>query len=86
MSEGRAMTSNDTLRSEEFRETKRELNGWPINIVSYRVGDRYYCAIDNVDPGARFARAEGSTREEAESIALEKAGRYLKQTRRQSHA
>ena len=30
-----------------------------------------------------FARAEGSSREEAESIALEKAGRYLKQTRRQ---
>ena len=50
--------------------------------VSYRVGDRYYCTIDNVDPGARFARAEGTTREEAESTALEKAARYLEQTRR----
>jgi hypothetical protein len=70
------------LRSEEFRETKQELDGWPINIVSYRIGDRYYCSIDNVSPGARFARAEGSTREDAESNALEKAGRYIKQTRR----
>jgi len=69
-----------TLRSEEFRETRQELDGWPINVVSYRVGDRYYCTIDNVSPGARFARAEGATREEAESTALEKAGRYLKQT------
>jgi hypothetical protein len=68
------------LKSEEFRETRRELDGWPINIVSYRVGDRYYCTIDNVDPGARFARAEGGSREDAEKIALEKAARYLKQT------
>jgi hypothetical protein len=72
----------DTLRSEEFRETKQELDGWPINIVSYRIGSTYYCSIDNVSPGARFARAEGPTREAAESTALEKAARYLKQTRR----
>jgi hypothetical protein len=72
----------DTLRSEEFRETKQELEGWPINIVSYRIGSTYYCTIDNVSPGARFARAEGPTREDAELTALEKAARYLKQTRR----
>ena len=70
------------MKSEEFSERREELNGWRINIVSYRVGDRYYCTIDNVDPGARFARAEGTTREEAESTALEKAARYLQQTRR----
>jgi hypothetical protein len=70
------------LKSEEYRETRRELDGWPINITSYRVGDKWYCSIDNVSPGARFARAEGSTREEAETAALEKAARYLKQTRR----
>jgi hypothetical protein len=70
------------MKSEEFRERRDELNGWSINIVSYRVGERYYCTIDNVDPGARFARAEGATREEAESIALEKANKYLGQTRR----
>ena len=70
------------LKSEEYRETRRELDGWPINITSYRVGDKWYCSIDNVSPGARFARAEGSTRDEAETTALEKAARYLKQTRR----
>jgi hypothetical protein len=86
MSGEQVTTATETLRSEEFRETRQELGGWPINVVSYRIGDRYYCMIDNVDPGARFARAEGSTREEAESIALEKAGRYLKQTRRHPSA
>jgi hypothetical protein len=73
---------SDTLKSEDFRETKQELDGWPINIVSYRIGTTWYCTIDNVSPGARFARAEGPTREAAESAALEKATKHLKQTRR----
>ncbi len=73
---------SETLKSEEYRETKQDLDGWPINIVSYRVGETFYCTIDNVSPGARFARAEGPTREAAEATALEKAARYLKQTKR----
>ena len=44
-----------------------------MHIVTYRMGETYYCTIDNVDPGARFARAEGATREDAERVALEKA-------------
>ena len=70
------------LKSEDYQETQQELDGWAINVVSYRVGGKFYCTIDNVSPGARFARAEGATREEAEAAALEKARRYLKQTRR----
>ena len=70
------------MKAEEYSERREVIDGWPINIVTYRLGDRYHCAIDNVDPGARFARAEGPTREEAERAALEKAQRYLKQTRR----
>jgi hypothetical protein len=70
------------MRSDDFQERREQVNGWDINIVSYRIGDRYYCTIDNVDPGARFARAEGATRDEAEAGALAKATRYLQQTRR----
>jgi hypothetical protein len=70
------------MRAEDYSERREVIDGWPINIVTYRLGDTYHCAIDNVDPGARFARAEGPTREEAERTALEKAQRYLKQTRR----
>ena len=49
---------------------------------TYQVGEVFYCTINNVDPGARFARAEASTRDEAEKQALAKAERYLAQTRR----
>jgi len=74
------------MKSEEFFERHEELGGWRVNIVSYRIGDRYYCTIDNVDPGARIARAEGATREDAEAAAVEKANRYLQQTRRRPTA
>ncbi len=74
------------MKSEDFQERREELGGWAVNIVSYRIGDMFYCTIDNVDPGARFARAEASTRQEAESLAREKAGRYLQQTRRRPPA
>ena len=70
------------MKAEEFTERRQEIDGWPVRIITYRIGVRNYCTIDNVDPGARFARADGATLEEAERQALEKAQRYLKQTRR----
>ena len=70
------------MKAEEYTERHEEIDGWKVHIVTYRIGDRFYCTIDNVDPGARFARAEGSTREAAEQQALAKAERYLAQTRR----
>jgi hypothetical protein len=70
------------VKAEEYSKRQQELSGWPIAIESHKLGEVYYCTISNVDPGARFARGEGSTREEAEARALEKAERYLKQTRR----
>jgi hypothetical protein len=70
------------VKAEGYVRRRQELGGWPIEIETYQVGDVFYCTINNVDPGARFARAEGSTREDAEARALEKAGRYLAQTRR----
>ena len=70
------------MKAEDYAKRRQDVGGWAVEIETYRLGDIYYCTINNVDPGARFARAEGSTREEAESKALEKAGRYLAQTRR----
>ena len=70
------------MKAEGYSRRRQEIGSWPIEIESYKFGDVYYCTINNVDPGARFARAEGSTREDAEGQALEKAQRYLAQTRR----
>jgi hypothetical protein len=70
------------MKAEGYQRRRLELGGWPIEIETYQVGDTFYCTINNVDPGARFARAEGATREEAESLALAKAERFLAQTKR----
>jgi hypothetical protein len=70
------------MKSEGYSRREQELSGWLIVIEIYHVGDAYHCTISSADPGARFARADGSSREEAETRALEKAARYLKQTRR----
>jgi hypothetical protein len=69
-------------KPEEYSRRRSELSGWAIEIETYRLGAVYHCTIYNVDPGARFARADGATKAGAESSALEKAGRYLAQTRR----
>ena len=70
------------MKPEDHSVRRQELAGWQISIETYKLGDVYHCTVSNVDPGARFARADGSTREEAETRALEKATRYLAQTRK----
>jgi len=70
------------MKAEGYAKRRQPLGDWTIEIETYQLGDVFYCTINNVDPGARFARAEGPTREEAERQALEKAERYIKQTRR----
>jgi hypothetical protein len=69
------------LRSELYQRRQADLAGWEVGIVSYRIGERFICEIDNVDPGARLARSEGPTREEAEQQALTIAQRRLERTR-----
>ena len=70
------------MKAEGYAKRRQPLGDWTIEIETYQLGDVFYCTINNVDPGARFARAEGSTRDEAEGKALEKAEKYIKQTRR----
>jgi hypothetical protein len=70
------------MKAAEYSRRQQELAGWQVTIETYELGDVYHCAIANVDPGARIARADGSTREEAESRAIEKATKYLAQTRK----
>jgi hypothetical protein len=72
------------MRAEDYQRRRQELAGWPVGIVSYRLGDRFICEIENVSPGARVARAEGATREEAERAAITTAERRLGRT--QVHA
>jgi hypothetical protein len=70
------------MKPEDYSRRQEEIVGWAVTIETYKLGDVYHCAIANVDPGARFARADGTTRQEAETLAIEKATRYLAQTRK----
>jgi hypothetical protein len=60
------------------------LAGWPVRVTSYCIGDCWYASVENVDPGAKIARAEASSREEAERAAIEKAKERLARTRKLS--
>jgi hypothetical protein len=70
------------MKPEGYSRDERDLAGWRVTVETYAAGGVYHCTIANADPGARIARGDGATREEAERKAIEKATRYLGQTRR----
>ena len=74
----------EDLRSEDYQRRADTLAGWPIKIVSYRIGTTHYCHIDNVSPGATIARANAASREAAEGEAIAKAAGRLEKTRKRS--
>ena len=57
----------------EMQHRKHKVGDRVVGITSYAVGHLFAARIDNVDPGSIIGRGSASTREEAESIALEKA-------------
>jgi hypothetical protein len=71
----------NVLKPEDYRARKETVGGWELNVVSYKLGEKYLCTVDNVSPGATLARAEGARREEAEKKALEKARAMVERTR-----
>jgi hypothetical protein len=72
------------MKAEDYSERLLEVAGWPLRLISYRLGETFYCKADNVSPGALVARAAGASREEAEAKALQTAGERLARTRRQA--
>ena len=69
-------------KTQQYQEREIELNGWPVRLTSYRVGERYVCQADNVSPGACLARFSASNAEEAEANAISKARHVLGKTKR----
>lgn len=69
------------LIPKEYRTRIEPVGKWKIRITSYRLGDEYICVVDNMDPGATLERASASTRDEAESRAVQQAREKVLQTR-----
>ena len=70
------------MKVEEYQERKVTVDGWDVNLTSYRLEAEWHCKADNVSPGAALCRTTGATREEAEAKALKRAEELLEQTRR----
>ncbi len=69
------------MKAEDYRERRIEIEGWEVNLATYKIGETYYCHAGNVSPGANIARAHGATREEAEKHAIEGSRERLSKTR-----
>jgi hypothetical protein len=69
------------VKAESYNERRIELDGWDVNLATYKIGETYYCHASNVSPGANIARAHGATREEAEQRAIERGREHLSKTR-----
>ena len=74
------------MKAEGYREQKDTLAGWPVKIISYKVGTVYHVSIHNQEPGAWICKREGSTLEEAEKEARARATELLSRTRRISNS
>ncbi|MGH7502245.1 MAG: hypothetical protein ACREL7_10865 [Longimicrobiales bacterium] len=70
------------MRADELTTREDNLCGWAVRVTSYRIGERWFASVDNADPGAKVARAEGHSRAEAEQTACAKASERLSRTRR----
>ena len=79
---GRSVQRSNVMKPTNFSERILQVAGWKVRLTSYELGGKHFCKADNVEPGACIARAEGTTEEECEQKALEKAEEYLSRTRR----
>ncbi len=57
------------MKPENFSERKVEVDGWQVNLTTYKLGDKWHTKADNVSPGAALARVVADTREDAEANA-----------------
>lgn len=67
-----------TMKTEEYVQRTESTPEYTYRVTTYRIGGKYHCTVDNVDPGAVIARSEGPTREEAESKAVSRARERLR--------
>jgi hypothetical protein len=70
------------MKVEEYQERQLTVEGWDVNLSSYRLGAEWHAKADDVSPGATLSRTTGATREEAEAQALKRAGELLARTHR----
>jgi len=66
------------VKTENFKEEIAAVNGVPVRVTTYKIGDNFYCHVYNVDPGATIARATAATREKAVEEAMIKVTQRIR--------
>lgn len=69
-------------KPEDYSQRTMELAGWPVTIITYRLGSTYHTTIDNTDPGAWVVKADGATKQASESTALHEAEVLLEKVKK----
>ena len=70
------------MQPENHSVSELTLEGWPVRLISYRLGELWHAKVENVSPGATLARASAALLEDAQRQVLEAAKRRLARTRR----
>jgi hypothetical protein len=70
------------MRAENWRKEEFELEGWPVRMISYRIGDSWVIEVEVTSSGTKVACTMGKACEAAKTEALETAARRLLRTRR----
>ena len=65
------------MKTGEYARRIESTPEYTYRVTTYRIGPRFHCTVDNVDPGAVIARSEGTTRDEAETKAVTRARERL---------
>ncbi|HEY3783187.1 MAG TPA: hypothetical protein VGL56_19075 [Fimbriimonadaceae bacterium] len=65
---------------EEYEEYQRPLGLTTIQIISYRLGEKHVCIVNNLDPGATICRVVGFSRLDALKRGLLQANELLSVT------
>ena len=70
------------MKPENYSERQVDVDGWQVNLTTYKLGEKWHTKADNVSPGAALARIVADTREDSEARALARARELLSRTRR----
>jgi hypothetical protein len=70
------------MRAENWEKRELEIEGWPVKVTSYQLGDSYITEIEARASGSTVARAIAKTSADSWKEASEAARRRLLRTRR----
>jgi len=73
---------NVTVNVTDYTRRIEEFEGWQMGVTTYRLGEKWWCVVDNVSPGARLCSHAADSSAAAESHAVGVAKRLLGRTRR----